>query len=230
MGGQIWLQSWELQQCLLTGRPLHRAGSHMPNIRGPYGVYRASDGGLFLFTLVGDAAWTVFCEFGGLPELAESHLWDNGLKRMGAIPEAQDDAAVAQVRVDMQRMFANRDSGEWESFFRSRDDVIVERVLDHTEVLDDPQTIANEYVVPMTFAGIGESRVVGNQVQLSANPGSVKGPPPDLGNATATLMQELGFSREEIDTTQAHHCRYRNLSMAARLKVEQDRHHRPAQR
>ena len=35
LGGQLWLQSWELQHCLLTGRPLHRAGSHMPNIRVP---------------------------------------------------------------------------------------------------------------------------------------------------------------------------------------------------
>ena len=26
----------------------------MPNIRGPYGIYEASDGGMFLFTLVGD--------------------------------------------------------------------------------------------------------------------------------------------------------------------------------
>lgn len=204
LGGQIWLQSWELQQCLLTGRPLQRAGSHMPNIRGPYGVYRTRDGVPFLFTLVGDAAWPVFCEFGGLPELAENSLWDNGIKRMGATPDVQDDAAVTQVHADMQRVFASRDSNEWESFFRSRDDVIVERVLDHTEVVEDPQTLANDYVVPMTFAGIGESRVVGNQVQLSATPGSVKGPPPELGNATATVMQELGFSEQEIGTAQAH--------------------------
>ena len=45
LGTQIWLQSWEIQQCLLTDKPLHRAGSHMPDIRGPYGVYAASDGG-----------------------------------------------------------------------------------------------------------------------------------------------------------------------------------------
>lgn len=58
-----------------------------------------------------------------------------------------------------------------------------ERVLDHTEVVNDPQRLANEYVVPMTFAGVDESRVVGNQVQSSATPGSVKGPPPELGIA-----------------------------------------------
>ena len=204
LGGQIWLQSWELQQCLLTGHPLSRSGSHMPNIRGPYGVYVARDGGQFLFTLVGDAAWVTFCEFGGMPTLASDPLWDNAAKRMGAAPDTQSDADVDAVRASMRAVFANRTTAEWEIFFKARDDVIVERVQDHTEVVDDPQTLANDYVVPMTFPGVGESRVVGNQVQLSATPGSLKGPPPDLGNATSTVMAELGFSDADIAQVQAH--------------------------
>ncbi|MCY3795071.1 MAG: CoA transferase, partial [Gammaproteobacteria bacterium] len=209
LGGQLWLQSWELQHCLLTGRPLRRAGSHMPNIRGPYGVYLASDGGLFLFTLVADSAWGPFCAFGGLPELAENPLWDNAVKRMGALPDAQSDEAVTKVRGAMKRIFAHRDTEAWETFFRARDDIIVERILDHAEVAADPQTLANEYVVPMVLAGVGEARVVGNSVQLSATPGSLKGPPPDLGDATEAVMRELGFSAEEIDQVQAHSARVR---------------------
>ncbi|MEM7020145.1 MAG: CoA transferase [Pseudomonadota bacterium] len=204
LGTQIWLQTWEIQQCLLTGKPLHRAGSHMPNIRGPYGVYAASDGEAFLFTLVGDEAWQQFCEYGGLPGLATNPLWDNAAKRMGAIPNEQDDAAVEKVRADMKTIFANRTTSEWNDFFKARDDVIVEKIQNHAEVIVDPQTIANEYVVPMEFAGIGESRVVGNHVQLSATPGSVKGAPPELGNATRDVMQALGFSEEEITATEQH--------------------------
>ena len=204
LGGQLWLQAWELQHCLLTGRPLRRAGSHMPNIRGPYGVYGARDGGLFLFTLVADSAWPPFCAFGGRPELAEDPHWDNAVKRMGAVPDTQDDEAVAKVRVAMGRIFAHRDTEAWEAFFRARDDVIVERILDHAEVVEDPQVLANEYVAPMALAGVGESRVVGNSVQLSATPGSLKGPPPDLGDATESVMRELGFSTEEINQVQGH--------------------------
>ena len=209
LGGQLWLQAWELQHCLLTGNPLRRAGSHMPNIRGPYGVYRACDGGLFLFTLVADSAWAPFCAFGGLPEWAEDPLWDNAIKRMGALPDAQDDEAVAKVRTAMAHIFARRDTAAWEAFFRARDDVIVERILDHAEVVADPQTLANEYVAPMALAGVGESRVVGNSVQLSATPGSLKGPPPDLGDATEAVMRELGFSAEEIGQVQTHSAKAR---------------------
>ena len=215
LGTQMWLQSWEMQQCLLTGKPLHRAGSHMPNIRGPYGVYAASDGEAFLFTLVGDKAWQKFCEYGGLPELAADPLWDNAMKRMGAIPYEQSDADVEKVRTDMKSIFANRTSAEWNDFFKARDDVIVEKIQNHTEVVTDPQAIANEYVVPMEFAGVGESRVIGNQVQLSATPGSVKGAPPELGNATRDVMQALGFSEDEIASIEQHTADIRKKIMGA---------------
>ena len=203
LGGQIWLQSWELQQSIMTNRPMHRDGSHMPNIRGPYGVYRASDDGLFLFTLVGDDAWRLFCDFGGKPEVADDPVWDHAMKRMGAIPDEQTDAQVATIRQAMSEIFASRTSAEWQAFFRARDDVIVEKVQDHLEVANDVQTIATEYVVPLTFAGIGESRVVGNLVQLSATPGSVKGPPPALGESNASILSELGLSDAEIEAIEA---------------------------
>lgn len=204
LGTQIWLQSWEIQQCLLTGEPLHRSGSHMPNIRGPYGVYAASDGKAFLFTLVGDTAWRAFCEYGGLPELANNSLWDNAAKRMGAIPQEQDEAAVKRVRADMAKIFAAHTSAQWNEFFRSRDDVIVEKIQDHAEVVQDPQTIANEYVVPMVFDGVGASRVVGNHVRLSETPGSVKGAPPKLGNANQDVMRALGYPDDEISAIENH--------------------------
>ncbi len=200
LGAQLWLQSWEVQQCLLTGVPLTRAGSHMPNIRGPWGVYEASDGGLFLFTLIDNAAWQDFFVFGQLPEVSSDPNWDDPAKRMGAVPQAQTDTAVVEIRTMMRRAFANRTTTEWEAFFRSRDDVIVERVQHHGEVVDDPQTVANEYVVPMDFDGIGASRVVGNLVGLSRTPGSLKGAPPALGEATEDVMRELGFADSEVAT------------------------------
>ncbi len=204
LGTQIWLQSWEIQQYLLTGKSLTRAGNHMPNIRGPWGVYAASDGEAFIFTLMGDKAWKVFCEYGGLPDLASNPLWNDGFKRMGAMPDGQDDAAVKRVRADMAKVFANRTSAEWNKFFKSRDDIIAEKIQSHAEVVNDPQTIANEYVVPMVFDGIGESRVVGNQIQLSATPGSVKGAPPALGDATRNVMQALGYPEDEINALEQH--------------------------
>jgi crotonobetainyl-CoA:carnitine CoA-transferase CaiB-like acyl-CoA transferase len=45
---------------------------------------------------------------------------------------------------------------------------------------------------------IGESKVIGNLVRLNKTPGSVKGPAPELGEDTAEVMSQLGFSDEDI--------------------------------
>jgi crotonobetainyl-CoA:carnitine CoA-transferase CaiB-like acyl-CoA transferase len=213
LGAQIWLQSWEIQHCILTNQPLARDGSHMPNIRGPWGVYAASDGETFIFTLIGNSAWGPFCEFGGLPELAKNPFWDDGFKRMGAFPN--DNEVVDKVRDDMRKVFANRTSIEWLAFFAQQDDIIVQKVQNHAEVILDPQTVANEYVVPMVFDGVGDSMVVGNSIQLSQTPGTVKGAPPKLGDATNDVMQKLGYSKEEISAVEQHTAGIRNRFFGA---------------
>ena len=204
LGAQIFIQSWEIQQCILTGEPLQRAGSHMPNIRGPYGIYEASDGGMFLFTLVGDEGWSLLCEMGGDPDLAKDENWDDAFKRMGAVPNIQDDESVANVRERVKNIFRSKTTLEWKDFFYSRDDCIVEKIQDHGEVLLDPQVLANDYVVPMSFEGIGESMVVGNQVQLSETPAVVKRPPPSLGDSTREIMKGLGYSDTDVDQVESH--------------------------
>ena len=204
LGAQIFIQSWEIQQCILTGEPLQRAGSHMPNIRGPYGIYEASDGGMFLFTLVGDEGWSLLCEMGGDPDLAKDQNWDDAFKRMGAVPGIQDEESVANVRERVKNIFRSKTTPEWKNFFYSRDDCIVEKIQDHGEVLLDPQVLANDYVVPMSFDGIGESMVVGNQVQLSETPAVVKRPPPSLGDSTREIMKGLGYSDGDVDQVESH--------------------------
>ena len=204
LGAQIFIQSWEIQQCILTGEPLQRAGSYMPNIRGPYGIYEASDGGMFLFTLVGDEGWGLLCEKGGDPELANDENWNDAFKRMGAAPEMQSEESVLNVRDRMKTIFKRKTTAEWRDFFRSRDDCIVEKIQDHSEVLSDPQVLANDYVVPMSFEGIGESMVVGNQVQLSETPAVIKRPPPQLGDSTREVMKNLGYSDQDVDEVESH--------------------------
>jgi len=56
----------------------------------------------------------------------------------------------------------------------------------------------------MEFDGIGKSRVVGHQIQLSKTPGSVKAPPPRLGQDTRAVMHALGYSDDEITSIESH--------------------------
>ena len=83
------------------------------------------------------------------------------------------------------------------------------------DVLADPQNTANGYIVDMDLPVIGPSKVVGNLIGLSATPGSVKGPPPALGEATAEVMGRLGFGKAEIESVIAQANAQREALLAA---------------
>ena len=196
LGAQLWLQQWELTQCSITGRPLRANGPFLPNVEGAYGAYDTRDGGTFLLALAQDAeCWDALCAFGEMFELIGDEKWDTPGKRMGAAGKE----SAAELREVLKRGFASRTTAEWTEFMYSQPNLIMERVRDHAEVLSDEQNIANGYVVPMELGAHGRKRVIGNLVQMSETPGSVKGPPPELGEHTADVMRGLGFDDAAIE-------------------------------
>jgi crotonobetainyl-CoA:carnitine CoA-transferase CaiB-like acyl-CoA transferase len=213
LGAQLFLQMWELQHSIITGRTLTRAGGHHPNILSPYGVYRTRDGGAFLFAVaMSDESWFAFCDFAGLPDLAADPCWNNGGKRIGY---AGDSTNVDASRKRMAEAFAKKTTAEWTTFLATQPEIIYERVRDYMDVLVDPQNIANGYIVDMDLPVIGPSKVVGNLINLSETPGSVKGPPPALGEATAEVMRRLGFGDAEIESVVKQATAQRELALAA---------------
>ncbi len=213
LGAQLFLQMWELQHSIITGQTLMRAGGHHPNILSPYGVYQTRDGGAFLFAVaMSDESWFAFCDFAGLPDLAADPCWNNGGKRIGY---AGDSTNVDIARKRMSEGFAKRTTAEWTTFLATQPEIVYERVRDYMEVLADPQNIANDYIVDMDLPVIGPSKVVGNLINLSETPGSVKGPPPALGEATAEVMRRLGFNDAEIDSVVKQANAQRELAFAA---------------
>lgn len=202
LGVTLWLQQWELQQCMITGVPLSARGSHLPSIEGPYGVYDTKDGGSFMFAnALDEESWDALLVFAELFELVDDEDWNTAGKRLGA---SGVGACADNLRVLMRRGFATRTTAEWVDFMYSQPGLIMERVRSHEDVITDEQNIANEYIVPMTMPVIGETKVVGNTVRLSATPGLVKGPAPELGAHTAEVMNQLGFDKRAIDAVSAH--------------------------
>jgi crotonobetainyl-CoA:carnitine CoA-transferase CaiB-like acyl-CoA transferase len=159
-----------------------------------------------------DAAWHAFCDFAGLPDVAADVRWDTPAKRIGY---PGDTDGVTATRARLAEAFARRTTAEWDAFFASEPEIIAERVRDYADVLADPQNAANGYIVEMELPGIGPSRVVGNPVALSATPGSVKGPPPALGEANAEVMARLGFGDADIAAVAARAEALRAAALAA---------------
>jgi crotonobetainyl-CoA:carnitine CoA-transferase CaiB-like acyl-CoA transferase len=213
LGAQLWLQMWEVLHSSMTGVPLQRSGTHLPTLLGPYGVYATADGGAFMFAVAMDeASWDAFWIFAEMPEVSIDPRWNTPVKRLGSTGSRD---GVEEIRSKVRQAFAAKTTAVWEEFLASQPEIIHERVQGYDEVLADPQIRANDYLATVDLPDVGPTRFVGNLVHLSETPGSVKGPPPALGQHTAEVMESLGFSSEEVQAVETHASAVREKMIAA---------------
>ncbi len=77
-------------------------------------------------------------------------------------------------------------------------------VRDLHEVFTDPQTQARDMLVELEHAVAGMLKMTGTPLKFSDTPGSVRTPPPLLGEHTnAMLANDLGFDHAQIDDLRA---------------------------
>ena len=198
LGGQLWLQSWELAHASMTGFVPTAQGPHHPIFAGVYGMYRtADDRGLFIAGIAKPDDWEALCAFGDILDVCRDPRWDTNQKRAGFDPKVPYQEVNA-LRPRLKEAFARRCLAEWEDFLGSRPGIIFHRVQDYGEVLADEQVAANGYLAEVDVFNAGPQRVVGNVVGLSVTPGSVKGGPPSLGEHTEAVLTEVGCSSAEV--------------------------------
>jgi crotonobetainyl-CoA:carnitine CoA-transferase CaiB-like acyl-CoA transferase len=215
LGGQLWLQMWELQHSMLSGVPLSRDGRHHPNIRSQYGVYESADGQHLMFvTAQTEEAWSNFWIFLEKPEVLLLEEWNTPAKRLGF---DGSDLGLDDIRTHMAEGVGSKTMAELEAFLRTQPEIIWERVRGHADVIDDPQNAANGYIVDLELPHAGAVKTTGPLMHFSATPPPVTRPPPGLGADTEALMLELGFSSEEARSVLEHAERTRAELMAALL-------------
>ncbi len=68
-----------------------------------------------------------------------------------------------------------------------------------SDLPEDPQVRANDYIVDYEHPGFGKTQLVGVPVILSETPGNPRGRAPELGENTEMLLTEmLGYSWEDV--------------------------------
>ena len=123
--------------------------------------------------------------------------WCRGVEREDLI-EAQFQAPGSTAHREVEAIFALRTREQWR-VFASGHDCCLEPALGLDEALDSDLVREREMIVELDQPGAGRPvRQLGVPVKLSRTPGGVHAPGPGLGEHTAEVLGEAGFSDDEI--------------------------------
>ena len=182
LGSMLFLQGLSLSMKLMMGSAFRRtararAGNPLWN------HYQCKDGKwLALGMLQPDRYWAEFAKAIGRPELAADERFADLRVR------AQNSEACVQI---LDEVFASKPRDEWLQVLRGGGDFIFTIVNDVDDLPEDPQVLANDYVVDFEHPRFGPTKVVGMPVRLTETPGRVRTPAPEFGEHTEQILTEL---------------------------------------
>jgi crotonobetainyl-CoA:carnitine CoA-transferase CaiB-like acyl-CoA transferase len=133
--------------------------------------------------------WPIFCEATG-----QSHLIDDPRFADNAGREANRAELVAH----FDKVFGTRTRDEWMDIFMKRG-LMFCSVQQVQEIRDDPQALANNYVVDFEDPVLGKLKIPGYPVHFSANRAGTRRLAPRLGEHTDTVLREIGYTAHDIE-------------------------------
>jgi crotonobetainyl-CoA:carnitine CoA-transferase CaiB-like acyl-CoA transferase len=150
----------------------------------------ADDKWISLAMLQPDRYWREFCTAVGKAELIEDSRFAE-VKTRG-----KNAAALIEI---LDGVFAARSRDEWMRILKAGGDFIYTIVNSVSDLPDDPQVRANDYVVDYEHPALGSMTLLGMPIKLSATPGNPRGHAPELGEHTEMLLTEmLGYSWDDV--------------------------------
>jgi crotonobetainyl-CoA:carnitine CoA-transferase CaiB-like acyl-CoA transferase len=189
LGGQIEIGRLQLQMYLMLG--VLPPGSLMKAARNPlYYVYQDAENKWFaIAALQADRFWPQFCKVFGLEDLEKDPRFENQVVRGQNFDE---------LKLRLEKIVKTKSRDEWVRLLDEAG-IPVAPVYDYADIANDPQVIANGYIVEVNDPIHGKVKVPGIPVQLSKTPGKVERLAPELGQHTEeVLMKVCGYTWHEL--------------------------------
>ena len=166
----------------LTGQEPRRADSLLSHRYACYNTYETADGRYLSIGAVENRFWKQLCDTLEVPEYASLQY---------------DDQHREEILQYMRNRFKQKTLDEWDAILGELD-ICWGKSQSTREMLEDPLFQEREMVVEIEDADGKKSKTLGVAVKLSDTPGSIRTPPVNFGESTTAVLEELGYSREEI--------------------------------
>ena len=178
------LLTYQAGNYFASGQAPARLGNRHPSIV-PYETFAAADGE-FVLAVGNEDLWKRFCQ---VAEIDLGERFATNRQRVMQYDEVRPLIAAA-LRVRPRQYWIERLTAAG---------VPCGSVRDLREVFDDPQLHTREMVVERDHPTVGPVKLLGVPVKLSATPGTIRTPPPKLGQHTdAVLQRDLGLEAQAI--------------------------------
>lgn len=133
--------------------------------------------------------WATFCKATEQTALLEDPRYTNG---------SGGPTNFIELNQIFDRVFATKTADQWMEIFVPLG-LLFCSVQNIMEVTTDPQALANAFIVPFNHPVQGNVKIPGYPITFSASSTGTKSAAPRLGQHTDEIMNELGFSKKDIE-------------------------------
>lgn len=183
---QIFMLDFQASRWLMSGEVASQAGNNHPT-SVPTGLVKTKDGSMNI-AVAGDVIWGRFTKAIGHPEWTDH-------------PDYKDNADRYKNRDYLMKFIeeamSERTTQEWVELL-SEAGVPCGPIYSIDQVFSDPQVASLSMDQPVNTGPFGETQCVGQPVELTRTPGTIAARPPERGEHTEEILEDIGLSANEI--------------------------------
>ena len=186
LGAQIAMLDFQAARWTIGHEVPEQAGNNHPTSI-PTGVFATKDGHINI-AAAGNDIYLRCCRALGAPHLASDPRYKTGKLRSG-----NRDALNAEI----EAITRGKTSADWIESLNA-EGVPSGPIYKMNEVFDDPQVKHLKIVREVSHKVLGNVAVIGQAIELSRTPWSIRSATPEAGEHTDAVLAELGYGAAEI--------------------------------